>query len=352
MANALNKKIEEFLLERGAIKVGFTNAERLAGGPPSTDLEYKLKGARSAISFSIPFNREYIRLYLSKKDRALHEKDNLDGNQKVYEMSWDLANMLKSEGHTAKGTRANNKYRQEIEGWQLSMPPDISHRYLAVVSGAGSFGWSGNVGVKGHGAAIILGTCITSAKLEPTDPEPEEESYCDNCKLCSASCPVGTFSKKEEESISIGGVTFKHSARSDRSYILCQFCCGGFTGLHKSGKWSSWSPGRFSVPEDNTELGEEFFRSMSLYAKRPKMPGGYNQSVFGDSKEDMKLNLTCGNCQIICWGDKKETAENVKLLRNSGCTMQKPDGTLYALPAEEAVKEFNALPEDYRSLFQ
>jgi hypothetical protein len=35
---SLNKLIEEFLYERGALKVGFSTTETLAGGPPSTDL--------------------------------------------------------------------------------------------------------------------------------------------------------------------------------------------------------------------------------------------------------------------------------------------------------------------------
>ena len=43
---SMEKLIEEFLLEKGAIKVGFASLESLAGGPPSTDLTYQLKDAR------------------------------------------------------------------------------------------------------------------------------------------------------------------------------------------------------------------------------------------------------------------------------------------------------------------
>ena len=46
---------------------------------------------------------------------------------------------------------------------------------MAVRAGVGSFGWSGNVGLKGVGTAIILCTTVTSADLAPTAPEPEEE---------------------------------------------------------------------------------------------------------------------------------------------------------------------------------
>ena len=44
----LEKKIEALLLGGGAATVGFATTETLAGGPPSTDLEYILPGARSA----------------------------------------------------------------------------------------------------------------------------------------------------------------------------------------------------------------------------------------------------------------------------------------------------------------
>ena len=61
---SLNEIIKEFLLEKGAIKVGFANKETLAGGPPSIDLDYRLEGAKSAISFALPMNRDHIRLFL------------------------------------------------------------------------------------------------------------------------------------------------------------------------------------------------------------------------------------------------------------------------------------------------
>ncbi len=55
---SLNGMVEEFLVERGAIRVGVATVETLAGGPPSTDLEYCLEGARSAVSFALPLDRD------------------------------------------------------------------------------------------------------------------------------------------------------------------------------------------------------------------------------------------------------------------------------------------------------
>jgi len=342
---SLNQLIEEFLLERGALKVGFATLETLQGGPPSVDLSYKLPGARSAISFALPFNRDHIRAFLAKQDRSAHEADNLSTNIRSGDISWQLSEMLKKEGRRARRIAANTKYRTELEGWQLTLHPDLSHRYIAARSGVGSFGWSGNVGIKGLGTAIILGATVTDAELMPTDPLPEDQGFCDKCKLCVSACAVEMFANNQETEITLGGVTFKHAAR--RNTILCQFCCGGFTGLAKSGKWSTWSPGRFKVPDDPDQLFKEFLRAVDLYAKRPPLPGGYDHPALKGAKQYM----TCGNCQISCFGDKKETAKNLKLLHNSGCVLQKPDGTLYARSAEEAGREFASLDPEHKKLY-
>jgi epoxyqueuosine reductase QueG len=169
---ALEYLIEEFLKERGALAVGIATTETLAGGPPSADITYRMEGARSAVSFALPLDRDRIRAFLAKQDRFGHEEDNIRTNLRSRDLSWELAEMLKKEGHRAKGTAANMKYRQDEEGWQLALHPDISHRYMAVRSGTGSFGWSGNVGIVGPGTAIILGTTVPAAALIPPAPRP------------------------------------------------------------------------------------------------------------------------------------------------------------------------------------
>ena len=342
---SLERRIEEFLLEQGAVKVGFARKEALAGGPPSADLDFTLPGVRSAVSFALPFDRDKIRAFLAKKDRLPHEEDNITTNMRVTSLSWEVAGLLKAEGYEARGTAANLNYRKDMPDWQITMHPKISHRYVAVASGLGSFGWSGNVGIKGYGAAIILGTCVTSAELEPTPLVQEDQRFCDNCKLCVSACPMGMFEKELSMSLTLGGVTFTHAAR--KTYLLCQMCCGGFTGLHSSGRWSSWSPGRFSVPEGEKALLSELLRAMSQYQKWPRVSAGYQNPAF----EGANLNMTCGNCQIVCWGDKKERAQNVKLLHTSGCIVQEPDGSLHVLPAGKAREAFECMDPEHRGLY-
>jgi epoxyqueuosine reductase len=346
---ALETDIEEFLLERGAVKVGFATVETLAGGPPSADLEYMLPGARSAVSFALPLDREKIRLYLAKESHHEHEADNFAANTRSSRLAKELAATLAERGHESKRVISNTVYRTEVEGWQLSMPPDLSHRYVAARSGVGSFGWSGNIGLAGYGAAVILGTVVTAAELKPTPPVPADESFCDRCKLCVASCASGMFARDEETSVTLGGETFTFSARN--SYLRCQLVCGGFTGLHPSGRWSTWSPGRYRIPDTERELTETLFRAIGNYSDWPERAdgsGGYQNMALTDTN----LRLTCGNCQIICWGDREETRENYRLLKSSGCVVQGEKGEIEVLPPDEAEKAFRRLDPDHRELYE
>jgi epoxyqueuosine reductase QueG len=345
----LENRIEEFLLERGALKVGFATLETLAGGPPSSDLTCIMPNARSAVSFALPLDREKIRAYLSKLDHAAHEKDNIEVNIRSSRLAKELALWLEEQGHASRRVHSNLVYRQEEPGWELLMHPDLSHRYVAARSGVGSFGWSGNIGIKGYGTAILLGTTVTEAELEPTDPVPADETFCDNCKLCASACASGLIEPRKETEVTLGGVNFTYSAK--RNYMFCQFVCGGFTGLHKSRKWSTWSPGRYTIPEDEGELFETFARAVGNYQRWPERkddPGGYVNPALTETT----VRLTCGNCQVICWGDKEATKENYRLLTSSGCVLQREDGTVEALPAGEAETAFESMSEEHQGLYR
>lgn len=356
---SLNKKITEFLMDEGAIRVGFATKESVAGGPPSTDFDYMFKSAgidadaNSAISFALPLDKEAIKLFIAKQEREPHEEDNRRTLAKSVYLSHKLAGILQEAGHEAIGSAANLKYREEMHQWNRFLPPDISHRYIAVASGVGSFGWSGNVGVNGYGAAIILGTTVTSATLEPTAPLPDHESFCEwkksdgqvKCKLCADSCIAEMFDKNDAEYVSLGSRTYSYARR--RNTRRCEFGCGGFTGLHPSGKWSTWSPARFKLPDDPKKLNREYIRAIRQHIERPPMPNAADvPSVPG-----LKLATTCGMCQLVCFGDKKENAKNYKLLTKSGCAVQEPDGTIVILSPEEAEKKLQQMPEEHTALY-
>ena len=344
----LNQEIEALLVAQGAIKVGFATIDTLAGGPPSADLTYVLSSAKSAISFAFPLDHDKIRLYLSKKDFLSHEQDNLDLNYKVSQVAYEVSRLLRKQRIKSYPMLANNVYRRGFPDWRIAMHPDISLRYLAAVSGVGSFGWSGNIGIAGYGTAIILGGVVTTAELEPTAPVPPEDGFCTNCKCCVAACASGMFNQKEEESVTLGGVTFTYAKR--HSYLRCQLVCGGFSGMHPSGKWSTWSPGRYAIPDDEPALLEQLNRAIDNYQLWPDRPDG-GKGYSNAANKGKPIRLTCGNCGILCWGNDADTRENLRLLQTSGCVIQDEKGEILALPSSEAKKKFDAFSPAHKMLY-
>jgi epoxyqueuosine reductase QueG len=335
----------DFVRCLGACAVGIATIDTLAGGPPSADLTYVLPDANSAISFAIPLDQDVIPAFLRKENRISHERDNYRTNGLANGLSLQLSKWLDQKGYSSIAQASNDVYRSDTPGGRLDMYPELSLRYLAVRSGVGHFGLSGNVITKDHGAAVILGCVVTTAKLEPTDPLPDDENYCDNCRLCMASCASGLMDKKEKTRIKLGDIEFEYSKR--RSYLRCEYVCGGFTGLHTSGKWSTWSPGRFPIPEDDAEFGPALMSSINAYHNRPKMGGGYYHSLMHG-----KLWQTCGNCQLVCHPDKDERKRRYKMLSGSGVVVQHPDGTLEAMSPKKATSFLSAMEPEDKALYE
>ncbi len=329
----------------GACACGIATKETLAGGPESTDLAKVLPGAKSAVSFAYPLDTEAIDLFISKKDRRLHERNNIDVNLLASGGALNLAGYLEMKGYRSFPVIANNYYRTDTPGGALDMMPDISQRYLAVRSGVGYFGLSGNVIIPKEGAAVILGAVVTTAELEPTEPLPPEDNYCDNCRLCMASCASGMMDKEDKVTVTLGGIDFEYSKR--RSYLRCEYVCGGFTGLHQSGKWSTWSPGRFPIPEKDEEFLPALMNGLANYSQWPDMGGGYYHVL-----SPHKMFLTCGNCQLVCHPDLEERKRRHRLLTESGVVVQNEDGSLEAVQQEEAKQRMEGLPQERRALYE
>lgn len=343
------ENLREIVLDQtrlaGACAVGIATIETLEGGPESTDITQLLPGARSAISFAHTLDTVPVELYLSKKDRVPHERNNIDVNNLVSGGALNLAGYIEMKGHKSVPVIANNYYRSDTPGGLLDMLPDISLRYLAVRSGVGCFGLSGNVIHPKYGATIILGAVITTAEFEPTQPLPPEENYCDGCKMCMASCASGTMDPERKTTVTMGGEDFEYSRR--RSYLRCEYVCGGFTGLHPSGKWSTWSPGRFDIPKEDEAFGPALMKGLTKYEDWPDMGGGYYHSL-----ASKKLYLTCGNCQLVCHPQKEERKRRYKMLKESGVVVQNEDGSLEATTPEAAMDRMAAMEPQRRAIYE
>ncbi len=348
----LEQNIKDMLFEGGAKKVGFATKETMAGGPTGADITYLLPEAQSAISFYLPFDKEMILKYLGKEDpsiRGIHEEENLEIHYIIWRAAQRVKHWLIEQGYKAISVIPNNHYRTDIPGWQITLPPELSLRYLAVRTGVASFGWSGNVGTKEHGTAIILGGIITDAKLEPTDPLPDSESFCDECKICTKVCAYQMFSPTEETTVTMGGNAFSYSKRMNK--MRCFLTCGGSNGLHPSGKFSTWSPGRYDYPENDKEVARLLSLAMSSQRKRPPIKdcsSGYQPASYGGKSN---IQLTCANCQLVCAGNPKETAQRYKILVNSGCVIQREEGNLEVFPPDKATEEFERMPIKHQRLY-
>ena len=348
MEEDLTKTVMEFVKSYGAFAVGIATLETLEGGPPSADLTYVLPGAKSAISFAIPLDQSLIPPFLMKEDFVSHEKDVVLKNAQASGISLLLADFLGQrgrEGYPSVSLAANMKYRSDTPRGIRDLMPDISLRYLAVASGVGHFGLSGNVITKEHGAAVILGATVTTAELVPTDPLPQEENYCDDCRLCMASCSSGLMHPKEKTSVTLGGSEFTYSKR--RAYTRCEYVCGGFAGLNQSGKWSTWTAARFRIPEKDEEFKHIFKLAAKAYWKRPEPEGGFHHPLV-----HTKIWHTCGGCQIVCCPDIEERKRRHEMLTSSGVVVQNPDGTLEAVSPEMAEERIASMSPEQRALYQ
>ena len=343
----LSQLAEKFLTELGASAVGVCTKETLAGGPPSTDLEYVLPGAKSAVSFAVPLDQKTIEPYLAKQNHSEHQANNIHTNFYVNGLAAGLADYWNQKGIVSRHVAVNGVYRHDTPGGMYDFMPDISHRYLAVCSGVGWFGFSGNVITKDHGAAVILGSVVTTAELAPTEPLPQDDRYCDECQLCFASCASGLMDQKERTTVSIGGLELSYSKRRD--YRRCDLVCGGFSGLSKKGKWSTWSPGRFEVPDSEEEVESALVESFLASEPRPAIPGGFRQAAMPGSRT---LNVTCANCQLLCHPDRDVRKRRYKLLTGGGVVVQHPDGSLEALTPEEAEEHLAAMSPEQRAMYE
>ena len=341
----LQKMLMDQARLNGAVSVGVATLETLDGGPVSADLTRVLEGARSAITFAVRLDPEAIGAFLSKRDRLAHERDNIDVNTMAGGIALNLAGFLEMKGHKAYPVVPNNYYRTDTPMGALDMQPDISLRYLAVRSGLGWLGLSGNVINARHGAAVILGAVVTTAGFEPTAPLPPEENYCDGCRLCMGSCLSGLMEKDAKASVTLGGMEFTYSKR--RSYLRCEYVCGGFTGLHPSGSWSTWSPGRFPVPSKDEEFLPVLMKALANYSRWPQMAEGYYHVL-----SPHKMYLTCGNCQLVCHPDPDERKARYRLLTEGGVVIQNSDGSLEAVSPDEARRRMKALKPDRRALYE
>jgi Uncharacterized Fe-S protein len=342
----LTEALKEMALTLGAFKVGIATTKTLSGGPPSADLTYVLPEAKSAVCFALAFDQNLIDPYFKKEDHGSLETNKVRTTTLANGIALEIAGFLQQYGYKAVPQSANFVYRMDTENWMMDMHPPISHRYLAVCSGIGHFGYSGNIITKEYGSAIVLASVVTDAELVPTEPLPEEENYCDECKLCLSVCSSGYVDPVEKVTVTLGGKEFSYGKR--RSNARCFLVCGGLTGLNSSGKWSTWSPARFEIPKKNEDFLATLPDAIQAYQGRPKFKGGFFICLIPGSR----MEYTCSNCHFVCHPNKEVRKAGYKMLTESGVVIQEPDGTRRAVSPEEAKEYLKSMSPERRKLYE
>ena len=97
----------------------------------------------------------------------------------------------------------------------------------------------------------------------------------------------------------------------------------GLSGQNKYKGWTTWSPGRVTLPEADNEL-EEFWKR---FVQKNLWRKNYYSKVFSDllyhsefgfiRKKEDRFPSTCGNCQLVCWETRKQRKDNYDILTNS-----------------------------------
>ncbi|MBW1815748.1 MAG: epoxyqueuosine reductase [Deltaproteobacteria bacterium] len=344
----LSNTVRDIAVGGGAVATGIATTATLAGGPPSTELSYVLPRAKSAVVFALPLDQDNIESFLKKEDPAGVNIDNRRVNTMTSGIALEISEYLNMKGFESAPVISNAVYRKDVPGGPYSEMPPLSHRYLAVRSGIGHFGLSGNVILDRYGAAVILGSAVTAAELVPTEALDPEDNYCDGCRLCMSACASGLMAADDTTDVTIGGVEFTYACR--RTYSRCDYVCGGFTGLHPSGKWSTWSPARFPIPETDEEFYPALMEAVEPYRNRPRQEFGCN--IYHPLVPGNRLDFTCGHCQFVCHPDKEVRKQRYRMITSGGVVIQLEDGSLKAVPPEEATAHLAAMDEKARSMYE
>jgi hypothetical protein len=150
----------------------------------------------------------------------------------------------------------------------------------------------------------------------------------------------------ESVSFTLGGRVITHAKKG--MHARCAISCGGFTGLSRDRRWSTWAGGHDAIPEDDGEMLRLLAYLATEQGRRstanPELPNfirlsmdvpGYDQpGVLARNRHDTVT--TCGNCAIVCFETLQQRAKALKLLLHSGVVVEGGDGGVRVVSAEEA----------------
>jgi ferredoxin len=169
-------------------------------GPIHESPDYWLAGAKSVISFFLPFTREVKKSYDWKSALPSLEwvSSRQNGEVFVNVARRAVARLVEQHGGTATVPNLQEHYRA------VNMLPMWSERHVAFIAGIGTFGLHAGF-ISEKGVAGRIGSVVTDLELAPTPrPYTEVYEYCPwfsdgSCGVCIPRCPVKAIDDKGKD---------------------------------------------------------------------------------------------------------------------------------------------------------
>jgi epoxyqueuosine reductase QueG len=144
-----------------------------------------LPGARTVIAFFLPFARGVaVSNYGGRLASAGWARAYVETNRLIAEICETLRRDLGDRGHETHVTPATHNYDP------VRLVSDWSHRHVAYIAGLGTLGLH-NLLITESGACGRLGSCVTTAEIEP-DARPQTEACLHkrggSCQRCVQRC--------------------------------------------------------------------------------------------------------------------------------------------------------------------
>ena len=196
-------------------------------GPLHVDADYWLSGAKTVISFFVPFSKPVMDSYEKRSSLPSLEwvSSRQNGEVFVNVMRRGLQRYLEKQGGRAAVPNLDPRYK--AQNWI----PMWSERHVGFIAGLGTFGLHAGL-LTEKGAAGRIGSVVTDLELTPTvRPYTDIYEYClwkteGRCGACIIRCPVDaidTEGKNHKVCVTNGDKNIR-PAFSEWGYHSCGHC--------------------------------------------------------------------------------------------------------------------------------
>lgn len=193
----IKNEIVSVLMEQEAQLIRFVDVRGLSAE--------QNRGLPNAILFGLPLRSSYLREVMETPDyvqtiladnRVEQDEFYLTEN-KAGEVADRIADTLKTCGYRAHSQSDHNL--MTTGGWDESSSQTLlPHKTIAVLAGIGWIGKNNLLITPEYGAALCIGTILTNAPLDASQPR-IMESICGACKRCYTICPTQALAGKAWE---------------------------------------------------------------------------------------------------------------------------------------------------------